>query len=113
PRRPASGHGGWDPKSPSGTPGPEGAFQTWRQDLPHGVVSKVEYWSDALGQKRTAMVYPPPGYMSGSERYPVLYLVHGAGDSYDSWTSVGHAHLILDNLIAARKATPMIVVRSE
>ena len=92
------------------TLGPEGAFQTWRQDVPHGVVSKVEYWSDALGQKRTAMVYTPPGYMSGSERYPVLYLVHGAGDSYDSWTSVGHAHLILDNLIAAGKAKPMIVV---
>lgn len=92
------------------TLGPEGEFQTWRQDVPHGVVSKVEYWSDALGQKRTAMVYTPPGYMSGSERYPVLYLVHGAGDSYDSWTSVGHAHLILDNLIAAGKAKPMIVV---
>jgi enterochelin esterase family protein len=48
--------------------------------------------------------------MSGAERYPVLYLVHGAGDSYDSWTSVGHAHLILDNLIAEGKARPMIVV---
>jgi enterochelin esterase family protein len=45
-----------------------------------------------------------------AERYPVLYLVHGAGDSYDSWTSVGHANLILDNLIAAGKARPMIVV---
>lgn len=92
------------------TIGPAGEFQTWKQDVPHGVVSKVEYWSGTLGAKRTAMVYTPPGYMNGSERYPVLYLVHGAGDSYDSWTSVGHANLILDNLFAAGKARPMIVV---
>jgi enterochelin esterase family protein len=92
------------------TTGPEGEFQTWKQDVPHGVVSKVEYWSSTLGQKRAATVYTPPGYMNGAERYPVLYLVHGAGDSYDSWTSVGHANLILDNLIAEGKARPMIVV---
>ena len=92
------------------TVGPAGEFQTWRQDVPHGAVSRIEYWSSALGQKRLATVYTPPGYMNGAERYPVLYLVHGAGDSYDSWTSVGHANLILDNLIAAGKAKPMIVV---
>jgi enterochelin esterase-like enzyme len=92
------------------TLGPAGEFQTWRPDVPHGAVSRIEYWSSALGQKRVATVYTPPGYMNGSERYPVLYLVHGAGDSNDSWTSVGHAHLILDNLIAAGQAKPMIVV---
>ncbi len=92
------------------TLGPAGEFQTWKQDVPHGVVSRIEYWSSTLGQKRVATVYTPPGYMNGAERYPVLYLVHGAGDSYDSWTSVGHAHLILDNLIAEGKAKPMIVV---
>jgi enterochelin esterase family protein len=92
------------------TPGAAGEFQTWKQGVPHGVVSKIEYWSSALGQKRVAMIYTPPGYMNGAERYPVLYLVHGAGDSYDSWTSVGHANLILDNLIAEGKARPMIVV---
>lgn len=90
--------------------GPEGAFQTYDAEVPHGVVSRVEYWSDALGQKRGATVYTPPGYMNGSADYPVLYLVHGAGDSADSWTSVGHANYILDNLIAAGKAVPMIVV---
>lgn len=90
--------------------GPEGEFQTWRKEVPHGAVSKIEYWSESLGHKRAAMVYTPPGYMNNAERYPVLYLVHGAGDSYDSWTSVGHAHLILDNLIAEGKARPMIVV---
>ena len=91
-------------------PGEAGEFQTWRADVPHGVVSEIEYWSEALGAKRRAHVYTPPGYMNGGESYPVLYLVHGAGDSDDSWTSVGHAHNILDNLIAAGKAEPMIVV---
>jgi len=55
-------------------------------------------------------VYTPPGYEAGAEKYPVLYLLHGAGDSDDSWTSVGRANFILDNLIAAGKARPMIVV---
>ena len=91
-------------------PGPEGAFQTWRADVPHGVVSEIEYWSDAVGGKRRAHVYTPPGYMKDGKSYPVLYLVHGAGDSDDSWTSVGHAHNILDNLMAEGKAVPMIVV---
>jgi enterochelin esterase-like enzyme len=90
--------------------GPAGEFQTWKQAVPHGGVSRVEYWSSSLGQKRTATVYTPPGYMNGAGRYPVLYLLHGAGGSHDSWTSLGHAHLILDNLIAEGKAKPMIVV---
>jgi enterochelin esterase-like enzyme len=92
------------------TLGPEGAFQAYDPAVPHGAVTRIEYWSESLGQKRPAMVYTPPGYMNGSEKYPVLYLVHGAGDSSDSWTSVGKAHYILDNLIAAGKARPMIVV---
>jgi enterochelin esterase family protein len=90
--------------------GPEGAFQTYNKDVPHGAVAEVEYWSASLGVKRRAHVYTPPGYSRGGGKYPVLYLVHGAGDSDDSWTSVGHAHYILDNLIAAGKAKPMIVV---
>ena len=48
--------------------------------------------------------------MRDGGHYPVLYLVHGAGDSDDSWTSVGHAQYLLDNPIAAGKAKPMIVV---
>jgi len=91
-------------------PGAEGAFQAYDPKIAHGAVSTVEYWSTTLGAKRRAHVYTPPGYMKGSARYPVLYLVHGAGDSDDSWTSVGHANYILDNLIAAGKAKPMIVV---
>jgi enterochelin esterase family protein len=90
--------------------GPAGDFQTWHREVPHGVVSVVDYWSTALGIQRQAHVYTPPGYLNGTQRYPVLYLVHGAGDSDDSWTSIGHAHQILDNLIAAGKAKPMIIV---
>ena len=90
--------------------GPEGAFQTYNKDIPHGAVSEVEYWSNSLGSKRRAFVYTPPGNARGSERLPVLYLVHGASDSDASWTTVGRAHYILDNLIAAGTAKPMIVV---
>lgn len=90
--------------------GPGGEFQTYNKDVPHGAVSEVEYWSNSLGIKRRAHVYTPPGYARGGGKYPVLYLVHGAGDSDDSWTAVGHANYILDNLIAAGKAKPMIVV---
>jgi enterochelin esterase-like enzyme len=90
--------------------GTEGAFQTFDKTIPHGVVSVIDYWSVSLGALRRAHVYTPPGYMRDSAHYPVLYLVHGAGDSDDSWTSVGHAQYILDNLIAAGKAKSMIVV---
>ena len=91
-------------------PGASGAFQSYDHTVPHGLVSQFEYWSATLGTKRRAHVYLPPGYTKGSARYPVLYLVNGAGDSDDNWTSTGHAHYILDNLIAAGKARPMIIV---
>jgi enterochelin esterase family protein len=81
-----------------------------RTDVPHGAVARVYYRSTALGKDRRMHVYTPPGYEAGAEKYPVLYLLHGAGDSDDSWTSVGRANFILDNLIVAKKARPMIVV---
>ena len=59
---------------------------------------------------RRMHVYTPPGYEAGNGRYPVFYLLHGAGDSDEAWTSVGRAGIIPDNLIAAKKAQPMIVV---
>lgn len=90
--------------------GPEGAFQSYNRNVPHGAVTEITYWSDAIGAPRTAQVYTPPGYMKGNQSYPVLYLVHGAGDSDEAWLGTGHAHYILDNLIAAGKAKPMIVV---
>jgi enterochelin esterase family protein len=78
--------------------------------VPHGAVARVHYYSTALGRRRRMTIYTPPGYESGKGKYPVFYLLHGAGDSDDSWTSVGRAGFILDNLIAQKKAVPMIVV---
>jgi enterochelin esterase family protein len=80
------------------------------KNVPHGAVAAVTYYSTALGKFRRMHVYMPPGYESGRGKFPVFYLLHGAGDCDDSWTSVGRAGFILDNLIAARKARPMIVV---
>jgi len=77
--------------------------------VPHGAVASVTYYSTALGRFRRMHVYTPPGYENGSEKYPVFYLLHGAMDCDDSWTSVGRAGFILDNLIAAHKAKPMVV----
>jgi enterochelin esterase family protein len=81
------------------------------QDVPHGTVRVHEYRSRALGRRRGLHVYTPPDYDRDAQaRYPVLYLVHGAGDNDATWTVFGHAHLILDNLLAQRKVKPMIVV---
>jgi len=78
--------------------------------VPHGAVAAVHYYSTVLGRHRRMHVYTPPGYEIGTTKYPVFYLLHGAGDCDDSWSSVGRAGFILDNLIAAKKAKPMIVV---
>jgi enterochelin esterase-like enzyme len=80
------------------------------RDVPHGAVAEVFYASSVLKRTRRMHVYTPPGYESNSKKYPVFYLLHGAGDTDDAWTGVGRAGFILDNLIAARKAVPMIVV---
>lgn len=80
------------------------------KDVPHGSVAAVTYYSKTLERFRRLHVYTPPGYETSSQKYPVFYLLHGAGDSDDSWSTVGRAGFILDNLIAARKAKPMVVV---
>lgn len=80
------------------------------KNVPHGAVAAVTYYSTALGRHRRMHVYTPPGYSTGNTKYPVFYLLHGAGDSDEAWTSVGRAGIILDNLIATKKAKPMIVV---
>ncbi len=80
------------------------------KNVPHGAVASVYYNSTSLGGIRRMHVYTPPGYESNNTKYPVFYLLHGAGDVDDSWTSVGRAGFILDNLIASGKAKPMIVV---
>jgi enterochelin esterase family protein len=80
------------------------------RDIPHGSVAEVTYRSTTLDRFRRMHVYTPPGYETSRDRYPVFYLLHGAGDNDNSWSTVGRAGFILDNLIAARKARPMVVV---
>lgn len=80
------------------------------RDVPHGAVSELHYWSSALNRFRRLHVYTPPGYEAGNGCYPILYLLHGAYDSDDSWSTVGRAGIILDNLIADGRAKPMVVV---
>jgi len=80
------------------------------RDVPHGAVASVTYFSKSLNKFRRMHVYTPPGYEAGSQKYPIFYLLHGAGDSDDSWTSVGRAGFIMDNLIADKKAKPMVIV---
>jgi enterochelin esterase family protein len=77
--------------------------------VPHGEVRIRPYESKSLGLSRTVWVYTPPGYDQGKD-YPVLYLLHGAGDVESGWVLIGRANLILDNLIADKKAKPMVVV---
>lgn len=92
--------------------GAENDFQTLK-DVPHGKVEKVLYKSSALnGITRRLHVYLPPNYdeISKKQKLPVLYLLHGGGDNDASWTTVGRANLILDNLYAEGKLKPMIVV---
>jgi enterochelin esterase-like enzyme len=81
------------------------------RDVPHGAVASVRYVATALKNARREMfVYTPPAYEKGGGTYPVLYLIHGGGDTAVSWSTVGRANDILDNLIAEKKAVPMIVV---
>jgi enterochelin esterase family protein len=101
---------GWAQES-SGleVPDPELDFYSLR-DVPHGDVRLCTYDSREAGPRRV-VVYSPPGYDDEpTRRYPVLYLQHGAGESERAWTEQGRAHLILDNLIAAGRAQPMLVV---
>ncbi len=82
------------------------------KDVPHGNVSLVWYDSPTLSaaSPRRMYVYTPAGYDKTTERYPVLYLLHGAGGDEDAWNNMGRASVIMDNLIASRKAKPMLVV---
>ncbi len=88
---------------------PPALFQ--EQDVPHGTIHRHRYQSKSLGVTRGLYVYTPPGYeTSDNKQYPVLYLLHGSGDTEDAWTQVGMANVIVDNLLAAGKAKPLIIV---
>ncbi len=78
--------------------------------VPHGTVHVHWYRSPSWNVIRRFHVYTPPGYETGRSRYPVLYLLHGSGDTDREWVETGKANLILDNLIAQDRAKPMIIV---
>jgi len=81
------------------------------QDVPHGQVREIWYNSKVTGTWRHALVYLPPNYdTETTARYPVLYLQHGAGEDETGWIRQGHANFIMDNLLAAGKCKPMIIV---
>ena len=102
------GYGNFGAVSIVEIPGDAPAFYDVK-DVPHGEVRIKPYVSKALGFSRTAWIYTPPGYDKGGN-YPVMYLLHGAGDIESGWTMIGRANNILDNLIAEGKAKPMVVV---
>jgi enterochelin esterase family protein len=108
-----------DPRNPSTSESNENAWSLVyvpgsdvmdTKDVPRGAVAEVTYFSKALKRFRRMHVYTPPGYENGGGQYPILYLLHGGFDCDDAWTTVGRAGFILDNLIAAGKAQPMVVV---
>jgi len=88
----------------------EGADYYDSKPVPHGLVQIMTYESKATGATRQAYVYTPPEYNRSTAKYPVFYLLHGGGDLDPGWVMTGRANIIMDNLIAEKKAVPMIVV---
>ena len=90
-------------------PVPPTGFDAVREGIPRGEVTVVEYDSRSLGTRRAMRVYTPPGY-STTRRYPVLYMLHGLGNTSTEWTQRARAPQIVDNLLAEGKVEPMIIV---
>jgi enterochelin esterase family protein len=91
---------------PGGPPSP------WAdvKDVAHGTLHRHTYVSHATGALRQVVVYTPPGYEHGHDRFPVVYLLHGRGGDEGDWTTIGRAHRIADNLLAAGKMVPTLIV---
>jgi enterochelin esterase-like enzyme len=96
-------------QTPATLPAAPSGFDARRDGIEQGKVEAVEYDSKSVGGKRKMVIYTPPGYSKDS-KHPVLYLLHGSGDDETGWTTKGSAAVILDNLYAAKKIAPMIVV---
>jgi len=91
--------------------GPEGDYYRFNKNIPHGQVRSLYYWSEINGMERHCNVYVPAEYESNTEKkYPVMYLLHGWGEDENGWSNQGHMANIMDGLINAGKAVPMIVV---
>jgi enterochelin esterase-like enzyme len=80
------------------------------KDVPRGAIAQITYYSKSLGKFRRMHIYTPPGYEKSKEKYPIFYLLHGYSDNDNSWPTVGRAGFILDNMIAAGKIKPMVVI---
>lgn len=89
-------------------PDKDGAFYAMK-DVPHGDIRIKRYLSKATNTWREMYVYTPPGYDKSTDKYPVLYLLHGGGEDQRGWATQGKTDMILDNLIAEGKAKPMII----
>jgi enterochelin esterase-like enzyme len=109
PRNPTIKQGIGNVQSMFFLPGEEAAFEENKM-VPHGEVRQVWYRSSTLGTQRRLHIYTPPGYDNSTDRFPVLYLLHGGGDEDSGWSTIGRAGFILDNLLAEKKARPMLVV---
>lgn len=90
-------------------PHSQAGFDVEKAGIAQGKIETVTYNSKTVGTKRKALVYTPPGF-SKSKKYPVLYLLHGIGGDELEWFNNGKPQIILDNLYAEGKLTPMIVV---
>jgi enterochelin esterase-like enzyme len=90
-------------------PDPPAGFDVERKDVLHGKLEMVDYESKTVGTTRKMQVYTPPGY-SKEKKYPVLYLLHGIGGDETEWQRFAKPSIVLDNLLADGKVTPMIVV---
>jgi enterochelin esterase-like enzyme len=80
------------------------------RDVPHGEVTHCYYTSKSMRGTRPLVIYTPPGYREGTARYPAFYLISGTTDTEETWFRVGRANFILDNLIAQKRAVPMVIV---
>jgi enterochelin esterase-like enzyme len=115
PRRGGSGPGGFGrpinlgPDDKQAFPDPPAGFDSQREGVPRGRLEMITYDSKSVGATRQMQVYTPPGY-SKDKNYPVLYLLHGIGGDETEWQRFATPNILLDNLLAEGKATPMIVV---
>ncbi len=112
PQRRPGGFGGpieLGPNDKQVYPDPADSIVANRDDIPHGKLEMIEYDSKTVGTTRKLNVYTPPGYTS-DKKYPVLYLLHGIGGNEGEWQHFAKPSVLLDNLIADKKAVPMIIV---
>lgn len=109
----------YDPKAPDAyetnalvkiQPEGENEFFAMRENVPHGAMSEVHYYSKTTGSMRRMHIWTPAGYNASNKELPVLYLIHGGGDSDKAWPNVGSAGFIVDNLLSEAKCKEMIIV---